>query len=213
MTINGFLGYLEADVAANDMNRFRHDSERIKEAVVKMHTLLGELLELSRIGRIANPSELIPFEELARDSIELVSGRIDKAKVTINIQPNLPTVFGDRQRLTEVLQNLIDNALKFTNTQANPTIDIGCEYKENDMHIFFVRDNGIGIPTELHNRIFGLFDKLDPQTEGTGIGLAIVKRIVEVHGGRLWVQSEAGKGATFFFTLPSEEPQVKQKEI
>lgn len=213
VTINGFLGYLEADVAANDMNRFRHDSERIKEAVVKMHTLLGELLELSRIGRIANPSELIPFEELARDSIELVSGRIDKAKVTINIQPNLPTVFGDRQRLTEVLQNLIDNALKFTNTQANPTIDIGCEYKENDMHIFFVRDNGIGIPTELHNRIFGLFDKLDPQTEGTGIGLAIVKRIVEVHGGRLWVQSEAGKGATFFFTLPSEEPQVKQKEI
>jgi len=213
VTINGFLGYLEADVAANDMKRFRHDSERIKEAVVKMHTLLGELLELSRIGRVANPSEMIQFEELIHDAIELVSGRIDKTKVNINVQPNLPKVFGDRQRLTEVLQNLIDNALKFANTETNPTIEIGFESEENDLHIFFVRDNGIGIPAELHDRIFGLFDKLDPQTEGTGIGLAIVKRIVEVHGGRLWVQSEAGKGATFFFTLPSEEHQIIKKEM
>ena len=213
VTINGFLGYLEADVAANDMKRFRHDSERIKEAVVKMHTLLGELLELSRIGRVANPSETIQFEELIHDAIELVSGRIDKTKVNINVQPNLPKVFGDRQRLIEVLQNLIDNAVKFANTETHPTIEIGCESEENDLHIFFVRDNGIGIPAELHDRIFGLFDKLDPQTEGTGIGLAIVKRIVEVHGGRLWVKSEAGKGATFFFTLPSEEHQIIKKEM
>ncbi|HCR72474.1 MAG TPA: histidine kinase, partial [Anaerolineae bacterium] len=153
VTINGFLGYLEADVAANDMKRFRHDSERIKEAVVKMHTLLGELLELSRIGRVANPSEMIQFEELIHDAIELVSGRIDKTKVNINVQPNLPKVFGDRQRLTEVLQNLIDNALKFANTETNPTIEIGFESEENDLHIFFVRDNGIGIPAELHDRI------------------------------------------------------------
>jgi signal transduction histidine kinase len=195
------------------MKRFRHDSERIKEAVVKMHTLLGELLELSRIGRVANPSEIIPFEELIQDALELVSGRMDKNKVTINIQSNLPKVFGDRQRLTEVLQNLIDNAIKFANKETYPTIEIGCEGKENGLHIFFVRDNGIGIPAELHDRIFGLFDKLDPQSEGTGIGLAIVKRIVEVHGGRLWVKSEAGKGATFFFTLPSDEHQIIKKEM
>jgi len=208
VTINGFLGYLEADVAANDMKRFRHDSERIKEAVVKMHTLLSELLELSRIGRVANPSEIIPFEELIKDAIELVGGRIDKNKVIINIQPNLPSVFGDRQRLTEVLQNLIDNAAKFVRAETNPTIDIGYDGEENGLHIFFVRDNGIGIPQELHDRIFGLFDKLDPHSEGTGIGLAIVKRIVEVHGGRIWVQSEAGKGSTFFFTLPKSKNQI-----
>ncbi|MBX3036728.1 MAG: GAF domain-containing protein [Anaerolineales bacterium] len=208
VTINGFLGYLEADVAANDMKRFRHDSERIKEAVVKMHTLLSELLELSRIGRVANPSEIIPFEELIKDAIELVGGRIDKNKVIINIQPNLPSVFGDRQRLTEVLQNLIDNAAKFVRAETNPNIDIGYDGEENGLHIFFVRDNGIGIPQELHDRIFGLFDKLDPHSEGTGIGLAIVKRIVEVHGGRIWVQSEAGKGSTFFFTLPKSKNQI-----
>ena len=213
VTINGFLGYLEADVAANDMKRFRHDSERIKEAVVKMHTLLGELLELSRIGRVANPSEMIPFESLIQDAIELVRGRIDTSKVTINIQPNLPHVFGDRQRLTEVIQNLIDNAAKFTGGQSNPQIEIGCEGEESGLHIFFVKDNGVGVPEELQDRIFGLFDKLDADSEGTGIGLAIVKRIVEVHGGRIWVKGEAGKGSTFFFTLPKEESQLIKKEM
>ncbi|MBL8050404.1 MAG: GAF domain-containing protein [Anaerolineales bacterium] len=212
VTINGFLGYLEADVAANDMKRFRHDSDRIKEAVVKMHTLLSELLELSRIGRVANPSEMIPFESLIHDALELVGGRIDKNTVKINIQPNLPTVFGDRQRLTEVLQNLIDNATKFTNNPSNANIEIGCKGEENGFYIFYVKDNGIGIPEELHERIFGLFDKLDPDSEGTGIGLAIVKRIVEVHGGRIWVKAEAGKGSTFFFTLPKEENPHITKE-
>lgn len=213
VTINGFLGYLEADVATKDMKRFRHDSERIKEAVVRMQTLLSELLELSRIGRIANPSEIIPFDALIHDAIEIVRGRIDANKVTIHLQPNLPNVFGDRPRLTEVLQNLIDNAAKFNNEETNPKIEIGWFGEENDFHIFFVKDNGIGIPEELHERIFGLFDKLDPYSDGTGIGLAIVKRIIEVHGGRIWVEGEAGKGSTFFFTLPKEASQITKKEM
>jgi signal transduction histidine kinase len=102
----------------------------------------------------------------------------------------------------EALQNLIDNAAKFTADQPNPQIHIG-EYDLNGEKIFFVKDNGIGIDPAYHEKVFGLFDKLNPRSEGTGVGLALVKRIIEVHGGRIWVESEGkGQGSTFCFTLP-----------
>jgi signal transduction histidine kinase len=169
-----------------------------------MQHLLNDLLELSRIGRLKNDSVVIPFEELAREAIELVHGRIVEHGVTVHVDSNLPTVFGDRPRLLEVLQNLIDNAAKFMGTQKDPHIEIGQsgEDAESGMPVFYVRDNGIGIAPEHFERVFGLFNKLDVKSDGTGIGLALVKRIVEVHGGRIWVTSELGKGATFCFTLP-----------
>lgn len=209
VTINGYLGYLEADVKNNNLIRFHHDSERIREAVIKMHRLLSELLELSRIGRIANPSELIPFTEIVKSAIEIEHGNLMNRKVMVAIHPNLPTVFGDRQRLVEVMQNLINNAIKFMGNQKNPHIEIGVNGEENGFSVFFVKDNGIGIEEKLQQRIFGLFDKLDPQSDGTGVGLAIVKRIIEVHGGRLTVSSEAGKGTTFIFTLPKSKGQIE----
>jgi signal transduction histidine kinase len=95
----------------------------------------------------------------------------------------------------------VDNAAKFTGEQTKPVIEIGINGEENGMPIFYVRDNGIGIAPEHHERIFGLFNKLNPDVEGTGVGLSIVKRIIEVHGGRIWVESEEGMGATFYFTL------------
>lgn len=205
VTITGFLSYLEADVTSGNMERFQQDTGRIRGAVEKMHTLLGELLELSRIGRLINPSGVFPFEELANNALELAHGQIETLRVAVSLQPNLPAVYGDPQRLTEALQNLIDNAAKFMGGQPNPQIEIGYQGDENGLSIFFVRDNGMGIPNELQGRIFGLFEKLDSRSEGTGIGLAIVKRIIEVHGGRIWVQSEMGKGSTFFFTLPKKE--------
>jgi len=112
----------------------------------------------------------------------------------------------DRQRILEVLQNLIDNAAKFIGEQTEPLIEIGQAGMINGMPILFVRDNGAGIAPEFKDRIFGLFNKLDALSDGTGIGLALVKRIIEFHGGRIWVESELGKGATFFFTLPAKPP-------
>ncbi len=203
ITIKGFLGLLRGDAEKGDVQRLEKDIKRISDASDKMQVLLNELLELSRIGRLVHPSEDIPFEALANDAIELVQGRIQARGIQVEIQPNLPKVLGDRPRLVEVLQNLVDNAAKFIGNQPNPHIEIGLhEYAEDGKPIFFVRDNGIGIAPEFHDRIFGLFNKLDAQTEGTGAGLAIVKRIIEVHGGRIWIESEVGKGATFFFTLP-----------
>jgi len=100
---------------------------------------------------------------------------------------------------------LIDNALKFTPESRVPLIEFGARGVDADgKPILFVRDNGIGIDAKYHDRVFGLFNKLDPQIEGTGVGLALVKRIIEMHGGRIWVESEgADQGATLCFTLPS----------
>ncbi len=106
-------------------------------------------------------------------------------------------------RLVDVLQNLIDNAAKFAGGQAHPQIEIGQRGEEGGKPIFYVKDNGIGIAPKHHEQIFGLFNKLDPNIEGTGVGLALVKRIVELHGGRIWVESEAGRGTVFYFTLPA----------
>lgn len=202
ITIKGFLGFIEQDIKTNNSARLASDLKRIEEAADKMQRLLNELLELSRIGRLMNPPQEIPFHELTREALEIVQGQIRERGITVHIQPNLPSVYGDRQRLVEVLQNLIDNAAKFMSGQPNPRIEIGVQGEEDGKPIFYVRDNGMGIEPEHHERIFGLFNKLDPQSDGTGIGLAIVKRIVELHGGRIWVQSETGKGSTFFFTLP-----------
>jgi PAS domain S-box-containing protein len=203
-TIRGFLGYLEQDALAGNMARVQADMKRITDATEKMQNLLNDLLELSRIGRLKNASVIIPFEELAREAVELVHGRLMESDVVIEIAANLPAVSGDRPRLLEVLQNLIDNAAKFMGTQKAPRIEIGQHGEAAPgLPIFYVRDNGMGISPEHFERIFGLFNKLDAKSEGTGIGLALVKRIVEVHGGRIWVESAVGQGATFYFTLPT----------
>jgi PAS domain S-box-containing protein len=207
VTIHGFLGFLEQDAATGDMERLKKDVAHIRNAVDKMQRLLNELLELSRIGRMMNAPESIPFEDLVCDAVELAHGRLESRGVMVQTQPILPAVYGDRQRLTEVLQNLLDNAAKYMGDQAEPRIEIGQRGEQQGEPVFFVRDNGMGIAPEHHERIFGLFNKLNPQVEGTGVGLSIVKKIVEVHGGRIWVESEVGKGATFYFTLPTASRQ------
>ena len=188
------------------MDRLKLDLQRIQEAVRKMQTLLNELLELSRIGRMVNASQIIPFDELIREAMDIAHGQIQESGATLQTHPNLPAVYGDKPRLVEVLQNLIDNASKYMGDQPNPQIEIGFHDRQENLLTFFVRDNGIGIEPIHHERIFGLFEKLDAKSEGTGVGLALVRRIVEVHGGRVWVESSPGQGATFYFTLPAADP-------
>jgi len=203
ITIGGFLGHLERAAATGDRVRFAEDLRRIEEAVRKMHGLLGELLELSRVGRLVNPPQTVPFAELAREAVALARGRLEARGVEVTIAEGLPEVRGDRPRLVEVLQNLLDNAAKFMGPQPRPRVEIGARAGGPDGPVFSVRDNGAGIAPEFHERVFGLFTRLDPSIEGSGIGLALVQRIVEVHGGRIWVESEGvGKGSTFLYTLP-----------
>ncbi len=204
ITIRGFLGFVEQDAQSGNLNRLKEDFQRIVDATDKMQRLLDELLELSRIGRLMNLPTNIAFGDLVQDAIKLMEGILQERKIEVRIQEDLPVVYGDAQRLLEVIQNLLGNAVKFMGEQAQPIIEIGTCGEENGRPILYIRDNGIGIAPEHHERIFGLFNKLDPNVEGTGVGLAIVKRIIEVHGGRIWVESEADKGATFYFTFGKE---------
>lgn len=205
ITIKGFLGFLSEDVRSGNQKRIDSDISRITEATEKMHRLLNELLELSRVGRMMNTPEPVSIKGLVTDAIEILQGRLKETPTQIKVAQELPTVYGDRQRLLEVIQNLIDNAAKFSINQAEPLVEIGINGYEEGRVIIFVRDNGVGISPEHHERIFGLFNKLNTSAEGTGVGLALVKRIVEFHGGRIWVESDAGQGATFLFTLPIAE--------
>lgn len=203
VTIKGFLGMLDKDIKDNRQDKIQDDFKRIAGAADKMEVLLSELLELSRIGRIANPPEQVDLATLTREALETLNARLHSNHVTVNVAPDLPVVYGDRIRLREVLENLIDNAAKYMGSQPNPIIEIGVRDQEMNQ-IILVKDNGMGIEAMYHNRIFSLFEKLNPALEGTGIGLALVKRIVEVHGGRVWVESDGlGKGSTFCFTLPA----------
>jgi len=202
ITVNAYLSHVEESAARGDMVGVHGDIERVKRAARKMDNLLRDLLDLSRIGHVLSPPQSVSFETLAKDAVDLVGGRLRERGVRVEIAPNLPMVYGDRGRLLEVVQNLLDNAAKFMGDQRAPLVRIGAR-DDGGETVLFVADNGLGIDPAHHERIFGLFDKLDPKAEGTGVGLALVKRIVELHGGRIWVESGGAGGATFCLTLPT----------
>ena len=201
VTIRTFLGYLEKDIRQPDAAIVDKDLTYIRNAADKASRLLDELLELSRIGRKVNPPVDVPLQEVVKEALDLVAGQIAERGVTVKVTKDPIQLFGDRPRLVEVFQNLVDNAVKFMGRERAPRVEIGVDEVGGET-VLFVRDNGIGIDPQYRTKLFGLFEKLDPGTEGTGVGLALVTRIVEVHGGRIWVESEGpGKGATFRFTL------------
>lgn len=204
VTIKGFLGVLEKDLKDQKMDRIQSDFQRISKATDKMNTLLSELLELSRVGRIANPPEEIDTNQLIQDAIESLHARIRSSNTAILVAPGMPKLYGDHIRLREVFENLIDNAVKYMGDQTDPKIEIGVRDLTGES-ILYIKDNGMGIEEQYKEKIFGLFEKLNPTIEGTGVGLALVKRIIETHGGKIWVESDGlGKGSTFCFTIPDD---------
>ncbi len=204
ITISGFLGFLKEDFRNNDESEFNSTISRISLASERMKQLLDELLELSRIGRKTTPPEKVNLNALVHEVIDVISGRIQEFGAVVEVDPDLPDVMVDRPRILQVYENLIDNAVKFSSGQEIPPhIIVGVRKSEEGEQQLFVTDNGIGIESHYAGKIFELFEKLDPRSSGTGVGLAIVKRVIEVHGGRIWAESAGiGHGTTFCFTLP-----------
>ncbi len=204
ITLQGFNGLLLRDVREGDAEKIKTDLRLMADAVTRMDLLLSETLELSQVGRVTNPLEDVPFEEMAKESILRISDKINTSGIELKISKNMPFVHVDRIRIVEALINLVENSIKYMSQTINPTIEIG--YRGScEKPIFFVRDNGMGIDPRQQSKVFELFYKINKNSEGTGVGLAIVKRIIEVHGGQIWIESQLGKGTTVCFTLPPGE--------
>lgn len=205
VTIKGFLKFLEQDIQHAEAGKIAHDINFIRNAMNKMEKLLNGVLEVARAGAVLNEIQNLSFEELANDVIDLLRGPLEARGARVIIQPDLPKVHGDRLRLSQVLQNLVENAIKYRDQDRETLIEIGhAGQTAPGKETLFVRDNGIGIPGYYSEQLFDMFSQHDAASEGHGIGLAIVKRIIDAHGGRIWVESKEGEGSIFYFTLPAQ---------
>jgi signal transduction histidine kinase len=177
----------------------------------RMQRLINDLLLYSRVGTGRKEFTLLDFKALLADALLSLKAAIDESGACVT-QDTLPKVCGDETQLRQLLQNLIGNALKYRDREP-PRIHIGCA-RERDRWILSVKDNGIGIDPQYAERIFAIFQRLHTGQEypGTGIGLALCKKIVDRHGGRIWVESAPGRGATFYFTLPASNFSVRPFE-
>jgi light-regulated signal transduction histidine kinase (bacteriophytochrome) len=166
-----------------------------------MKDLIHDLLKLTALSRKRGVPDAVDLNQVVAQVERDLDYAISEKNATITVASPLPTVVCDRTRIQEVLKNLLSNAIKFTTS--TPLIAIACR-EDGDGYTVSVADNGIGIAPAYHDRIFGLFERLHPQEEfeGTGAGLAICKKAIESHGGRIWVESALGRGSTFYFTLP-----------
>jgi PAS domain S-box-containing protein len=178
------------------------DVQRARLAVLHLREMLDSLEELARIGHLPETLETVSLGELAAEAVDLCRSRIRSRDVFVEIE-DLPRVFGDRIRLLQLLRILVQNAVTYMGDQPEPRLEIGAEARRGK-HVIFVRDNGVGInPADLE-RVFDVFRRLDPRGTGTGVGLAMARRIVEMHGGRIWAESEGkGAGSTFNVELPA----------
>lgn len=212
VTIRGFLDSIDRDLTVKRYDRLPKDLTRVEKAAKTMERLLDDLLEFSRVGRRLNPPGPVNFGTFAKDIFELLNLTQHKTSIDMTIDPNFPEITGDPLRLYQLMQNLIENAIKFMGNQTHPRIRIG--FREgHDQTVFFIQDNGLGIDPSYQKKVFGLFERLNEQIPGTGVGLALVQRIVESYHGEVWVESDGlGHGSTFAFTLHERDPHEEKKD-
>ena len=202
VTVSGFIGLLQRDLEDGNRERMLDDMEKISVATATMSNQLEDLLELSRIGRSANPSSRFSISAVCTEIVDMLRGTIEVQGAEVGFDADLPQVYADRERVREVLKNLVENGIKFAATVGTPKVQIGAML-DGDRVLCRVEDNGPGIEPRYHEQVFGLFDRLDTNVPGTGIGLALVRRIVETHHGDIWIESQGdGQGCSFCFTLP-----------
>ncbi|MGD9249091.1 MAG: ATP-binding protein, partial [Desulfobacteraceae bacterium] len=201
--IQGFAELLEKRPAAAQDEKSRHYMESIFKSAKKMNQLIEDLLSFSRMGRQEMAFQQVDLQALVRDVILELKPDTAGRQIHWRIS-DLPTVAGDKSMLRIVLANLVDNAVKFTRTRPQARIETGSQPGRYDETVIFVRDNGVGFDMTYSDRLFGVFQRLHlaDQFEGTGIGLANVRRIIARHGGRTWAKGVLNQGAVFYFSLP-----------
>jgi two-component system, chemotaxis family, sensor kinase Cph1 len=201
--IDGFSRMILKQQRDNFDENTRHRFDQIIENTRMMELLIEDLLALSRLGREALSVSGLNLEDLSRDVWEEVKTTRPGCTADLKINP-MPPAMGDRLLIRQVLVNLFSNALKFSRNRKTPLVEAGGHRAEGE-NIYYVRDNGVGFDMQYHDKLFGVFQRLHSRAEyeGTGVGLAIVHRLIQRHGGRVWAEGEVDKGATFYFTLPT----------
>jgi light-regulated signal transduction histidine kinase (bacteriophytochrome) len=212
--IDGFSRVLMEDYAASlDAEGYDY-LDRVRKAVQRMGHLIDDLLQLARVSRAEMHPASVDLTQLAPEIVAELRETAPTRKVEVSIAPGL-SARGDPRLLQVVLANLIGNAWKYTGKTDNPRIELGA-VRQNGEIVYYVRDNGVGFDVKYAGKLFGAFQRMHSEREfpGTGVGLATVARIIHRHGGRVWAESEPGKGATFFFTVArSKRPRTDERDL
>jgi PAS domain S-box-containing protein len=205
ISVQGFASRLLKKAGDKMEPKERKYLEQIRTSADHMELLVSDLLSLSRVGRVVSTFKEVPSLEIVKSVASSLGDTFKKNKIELVVEENLPTIYCDGERIYQVFENLLSNAVKFVQDTGNPKIEVGYE-ERGTFHQFYVGDNGIGIDPKYHREIFEMFHRLKEvkDREGSGLGLSIVTRIIDHHGGKVWVESEKNKGATFYFTLPKK---------
>ena len=203
--VAGYLGLIDERFRDKLDDKGRHHMAGAIEGAERMHTLINDLLDLSRVGTRGGEFQSADFNTVLDMALKNLAAAVEQNHAVVARSP-LPTLPVDANQIAMLFQNLIGNAIKF-HGERPPEIDVSARWQAGHW-VFAVRDNGIGIEPQYYEQIFQIFRRLHTRKQyaGTGIGLAVCKKIVERHGGRIWVQSQPGLGSTFFFTIPDQKP-------
>jgi PAS domain S-box-containing protein len=213
--IEAFSGFLAEDYADKLDETGRHYLDVLTHSGSRLRNLIDDLLQLSRLGRTALHRVPVEVDSLMRELRDSLAFTLTDNRVDLCVQENMPTIFCDPVRIQSVFQNLVTNAIKYNDKPGGARVEITCEERPGES-LFCVRDNGPGIAPQYHEKIFRIFQRLvrRDEQEGTGVGLALCKKIVEARGGRIWVESEGdGQGSAFFFTIPVALPEYEGQEV
>jgi len=209
VSIEGFSRLLREDIQNQKVENVQEDIRLLESGVRKMQQFLNRTLEYSRAGQLVNQATNISFGKIVNEAITEFNGQISSIGAAVSRADKFPRVYADKVRIAEVLTNLIQNSIKYRDKTVPLKIEVG-HYPSGNEIVFFVRDNGTGIEESETEKVFDLFYRGSTEGEGSGTGLAIVKKIIEAHGGRIWVQQgQAGKGTTMCFTLPRQHGTKK----
>jgi len=205
--VGGFMGLLKKQYGESLDAPAREFIDLSIEGAERMRTLINDLLVFSRVGTRGDAFKAFNMKDAVEGALKNLQAAIAESDTAITCEP-MPVVRADPSQMTQLLQNLVGNAIKFRGPR-RPEVRISAE-KRDKSWVFAVRDNGIGIEPQYFDKIFLIFQRLHTRSQykGTGIGLAVCKKIVERHGGKIWVESTFGEGSTFFFTVPESEINV-----
>ncbi len=206
ISIQGFVTALNEDFSEILPEEAQYYLERITKNTAQIESMIREVLEYSRIGRITQEKENLDLKEIIDDIIDQISPQAQKRNIKIDFKGNSLKIYAEKNRMFQLFSNLIGNSVKYMGDQPEPCIEVGTQKIGSKFATIFVKDNGMGIPENFMDKVFNIFVRAtnlkNKEIEGTGIGLAHCKKIVETHGGQIWLESEEGKGTAIFLQLP-----------